>query len=494
MSSLKSFSSIRATHATWSEFKDHLAAKEPSVEVLEFEGSPYVILKSGKGVDSERDLAEDSVSEISQLCRSVVWDTRTNLPCSVAPFAARRDQKIPLGLGTDGTGVALRLEDFVEGVMINIFRTKGDKETHVTTRSRLDADGTFYSERTFSELFEEALDAKKISLGDVERVMGRPVKDGVASTFISLVLAHPEHRVVRSVEQANFWAIYRGVVYEDGSVDFFTEDLPAAWRPKCYSMTFKADSWAALKAKFEEIKGSKPWYWQGLVVHTGAGAQRWRFRNGNHDRVRKDLRGTESNPFGRFLRLRANARVQEYLRIYPEDSEAFQGFERDYRVATRTLYTWYCKCHKEHAVTFKALPKSVQPLVFGLHKTYLETLRPAGKTMHFAEVVAWITAHLKTQYGVPNVIRLSREEVQPLTQSQAEPVAELSAQPQAEPQGALTEEEVEADALAATADVPALVANEQTPSVTSDADATEEDTGARSPRLNAGLTEGFAAV
>ena len=480
MSSLKTFSSIRATHATWSDFKEYLAAKEPSVEVLEFDGSPYVILKSGKGPESERDLADDSVSEVAQLCRSVVWDTRTNLPCSVAPFAARRDQKIPLGAAT-----ALRLEDFVEGVMINIFRTKGDKDVHVTTRSRLDADGTFYSERTFSELFEEALDAKHVSLGDIECVMGRPIdgKDSVASTFMSLVLAHPEHRVVRSVEQANFWAIYRGVVYEDGSVDFFTEDLPAAWRPKCYSMTFKADSWAELKAKFEEIKGSKPWYWQGLVVHTGAGAQRWRFRNSNHDRVRKDLRGTESNPFGRFLRLRANARVQEYLRIYPEDSEAFQGFERDYRVATRTLYTWYCKCHKEHAVSFKALPKSVQPLVFGLHKTYLETLRPSGKTMHFAEVVAWITAHLKTQYGVPNVIRMSREETQPvaepLTQSQAEP---------------LTRSQVEVDALAATADVPAPVANEQTPSVTSDADAAEEDTGARSPRLNAGLTEGFAVV
>jgi hypothetical protein len=256
-------------------------------------------------------------------------------------------------------------------------------------------------------------------------------------------------------------------------------------------MTFKADSWAELKAKFAEIKGSKPWYWQGLVVHTGAGAQRWRFRNSNHDRVRKDLRGTESNPFGRFLRLRANARVQEYLRIYPEDSEAFQGFERDYRVATRTLYTWYCKCHKEHAVSFKALPKSVQPLVFGLHKTYLETLRPSGKTMHFAEVVAWITAHLKTQYGVPNVIRLSREETQPvaelLTQSQAEPLTQSQAE-------LLTQSQVEVDALAATADVPAPVANEQTPSVTSDADAAEEDTGARSPRLNAGLTEGFAVV
>lgn len=399
MSTLNTFASWRSKHATWPELKGWLAAE--GVEILEFEGSPYVILKNGK----EHELVEDSVSEAAQLCRSVVWNTQTNCPCSVAPFAARRDQKIPMG-------EALRLEDFVEGVMINVFRAKGDKESHVTTRSRLDADGTFYSERTFSELFEEALDAKRISLNEIERAMGSPNKDGVSAVFVSLVLAHPEHRVVRSVEQANFWAIYRGVVYEDGKVELFTEDLPVSWRPKCYSMTFKAAEWSDLKAKFEELKATKPWYWQGLVVHTGSGAQRWRFRNGDHDRVRKELRGTESNPFGRFLRLRANKRVQEYLRVYPEDNVAFQGYERDYRTATKSLYMSYCKVHKEHSVAFKALPKAVQPLVFGLHKNYLEILRPAGKTLHLAEAIAWITDHLKSQYGIPNIIRLVREEAE----------------------------------------------------------------------------------
>jgi hypothetical protein len=136
--------------------KAWLQAEEPSVEILEFEQSPYVILKSGKDVpQGEAGIAEDSKSQASQLCRSIVWNTATNRPCSVAPFAARRDQKIPMG-------EALRIEDFVEGVMINIFRAKGDSETRVTTRSRLDADGTFYSERTFRELFEEAMEARRM--------------------------------------------------------------------------------------------------------------------------------------------------------------------------------------------------------------------------------------------------------------------------------------------------------------------------------------------
>jgi hypothetical protein len=402
MSTLSTFSNWTSTYKTWPELKAWLQSSEPGIDIIESEDSAYAILRNSKEKEGEAAIAEDAVSETAQLCRSVVWDTEANLPCCVAPFAARRDQKIP-------SDSELRLEDFVEGVMINVFRARGDAETHVTTRSKLDADGSFYSERSFRELFEEAMDAKRTSLDEIEKLIGAP-SDDVAATFITMVLAHPEHRVVRTVEQANLWAIYRGSVSNDGTVSFFTEDLPTAWRPKTYSLTFKGE-FAELKAKFEEIKGSKPWYWQGLVVHSGL--QRWRFRNAEHDRVRKDLRGTESNSFGRFLRLRSQKRVQEYLRIYQEDSNDFQGFERDYRGLTKTLYAWYCKVHKEHSVAFKALPKSVQPLVFDLHKFYLSALRPQNKTLHMVEVIDWIVNYLKSPYGVPNTIRFSKEAEQP---------------------------------------------------------------------------------
>ena len=403
MSSLSTFATWTSTYKTWPELKEWLQRSEPGIDIIESEDSAYAILRNSKEKEGEAAIAEDAVSETAQLCRSIIWDTEANLPCCVAPFAARRDQKIP-------ADVDLRLEDFVEGVMINVFRARGDAETHVTTRSKLDADGTFYSERSFRELFEEAMDAKRTSLDEIEKLIGAP-SETVAATFITMVLAHPEHRVVRTVDQANLWAIYRGTVANDGTVSFFTEDLPVAWRPKTYSLTFKGE-FADLKAKFEEIKASKPWYWQGLVVHSGL--QRWRFRNAEHDRVRKELRGTESNSFGRFLRLRAQKRVQEYLRIYQEDSNDFQGFERDYRGLTKTLYAWYCKVHKEHSVVFKALPKSVQPLVFDLHKFYLGTLRPNNKTLHMVEAIDWIVSYLKSSpYGVQNFIRFSKEAEQP---------------------------------------------------------------------------------
>ena len=64
-------------------------------------------------------------------------------------------------------------------------------------------------------------------------------------------------------------------------------------------------------------------------------------------------------------------------------------------------------------MVFKSLPKSVQPLVFDLHKFYLTALRPANKSLHMAEVISWIPQHLKTQYGISNFVRFSGEKEQP---------------------------------------------------------------------------------
>ena len=425
-STLSVFADLLTKYPTWSDLKPWLAANESQIDVVETEGSPYVILRNTRerdDKDESKQPEDETLSDVSQACRSVVWDTVANRPCCVAPFAARRDQKIPLNS-------PLKLEDFVEGVMINVFRSKGDSETHVASRSRIDAGGKFYSEKSFRELFDEALAAKDSSLADLERLLAAGATgENVQASFFSLVLAHPEHRVVRSVDQANLWIIYRGNVLNDGTVEFFTEDLPDSWVPKRYSNDLQVAEWSELKAKFDEIRSSKPWHWQGIVVYSasGSGAQRWRFRNGSHDRVRRDLRGTESNALGRFLRLRAEKRVQEYLRVYPEDNEAFQEFERDYRASTKTLYAWYCRCHKEHSIAFKALPKSVQPLIFELHKFYLGTLRPQSKSLRLTEIISWITEYFKAPFGVSNMLRFMKEAEQPPASKAAFPELQVAA-------------------------------------------------------------------
>jgi hypothetical protein len=71
-------------------------------------------------------------------------------------------------------------------------------------------------------------------------------------------------------------------------------------------------------------------------------------------------------------------------------------------------------------------------MVFGLHKHYLDTLRPNRKTLRIAETIDWVCENLKSQYGVPNFIRLSKETEQPPESASGSggPAAEVQVEPE----------------------------------------------------------------
>jgi hypothetical protein len=43
----------------------------------------------------------------------------------------------------------------------------------------------------------------------------------------------------------------------------------------------------------------------------------------------------------------------------------------------------------------------------------LDTLRPERKTLRIGEVIEWVLEQLKAPYGIPNMIRLSKETEKP---------------------------------------------------------------------------------
>ena len=89
----------------------------------------------------------------------------------------------------------------------------------------------------------------------------------------------------------------------------------------------------------------------------------------------RELRGSESASLDRFLRLRAEKKISEYLKHYTEDREIFWDLEQKLRDATDQVYQGYCEVHKSRQKTLKDLPWSIQPCVFKLHSLYLEQLR-----------------------------------------------------------------------------------------------------------------------
>lgn len=296
--------------------------------------------------------------------RSVIWDTQEHLPVCLAPPKAERS--LPTGEAKDYP----LIQTFLDGVMVNAFRTLANpSQITFATRSQIGAGGTFYSEKTFDQMVEEALEAMGYERKELLQFFAEPT-EMVPHHFASFVLQHPEHRVVARCRSPHLWIAHTGSVHDSGLVSLNEE--PLHWPSRFQIPGVYAGS-SSLPDFFAEQCTEKGWFFQGLVFKDGKG-KRWRMRNPTYQYLR-ELRGSESASLDRFLRLRAEKKISEYLKHYTEDREIFWDLEQKLRDATDQVYQGYCEVHKSRQKTLKDLPWSIQPCVFKLHSLYLEQLR-----------------------------------------------------------------------------------------------------------------------
>ena len=224
--------------------------------------------------------------------RSVVWDTNVNVPLCVAPFRAK-DGLPPTGMKLSST------EDFVDGFMVNAFLSGGNLE--LATRTKVGGDNTYYSEKTFRQLFEEAVAASPLKTMDALRdaLAGvlEDVQDGM-SAFVSFVVLHPEHRIVAKVAAPKLYVVHTGYTDLNGSVQIAERSVnwPEAFAKLQISnypqRQFNEEE--DVKAFLETTAAERGWRWKGLVFKDGAGG-RWRMCSATYLKLRQ-LRGSEATP------------------------------------------------------------------------------------------------------------------------------------------------------------------------------------------------------
>ena len=122
-----------------------------------------------------------------------------------------------------------------------------------------------------------------------------------------------------------------------------------------------------------------------MVLKDGKGG-RWRLRNPNY-MVLRELRGAEATPLERFLRLRTQGKVSEYLKHYHEERQIFWDLEQQLRKKTKEVFDGYCIVHKSHQKKLGDLPKDIQPFVFRLHSHYLDILKPLGEKVSIKDAI-----------------------------------------------------------------------------------------------------------
>lgn len=377
------FQTLRDRFPTWADMRPYFESMEGgSLRVIETEGAPFAVVRLVKGK-----------SNMSRgAFRSVVWDTATNRPVSVAPAKSREGpppMTVPLAA----------VEDFVDGFMIQAFLTAAEPQTlRLATRTQVGGENKFYSEKTFAALFEEALAATPVRTLDALKMHLREgmVAAGATATFASFVVQHPEHRIVAKPVSPDLHIVHLGVVAESGAVQIW--ESAAGWPVPLRRLQINRYPVAQFHTE-QEVQDlmrrtavMRGFRWQGLVFKDGAGG-RWRLRSPSYQMLRT-LRGAEAAPLDRFLRLRAEGKVGEYLKHYGEERQVFWGYEQTLRAKTGQVLAAYEVVHKAHQVKFADLPAALKPAVHLLHKAYLETLRPKGYKVLLRNAID-VVNHLK---------------------------------------------------------------------------------------------------
>lgn len=351
------FSELVNKYSSWDALRIFLMSAEGGkLRVLSSENDDLAIIRYTKGV------SDFSVPHVP-LFRSVVWNKATNCPVSVAPFKALQ--------GNPTADTPVRITDFVDGTMFHAFRT--ETGVRIATRTSLDARGTFYSSRSFADLFDDAFN----TVGGTTAFLESVLFDG---EFASFVLQHPEHKTVAPLAQPRVYVTYFGKVTNN----VFLTALPSQWPERLASyapQVFEAEkTFADSKDAFHLMRSkstSLGFTWQGMVFQDLASGNRWRLRNSAYVAVRT-LRGSEANSLERFARLRAQGNMKKYLEHFRDESNQMWAFEQTLRQRTQELYTAYNEMNKLKTKTMKQLPYCLRPHVYALHGLYLASLPKDG--------------------------------------------------------------------------------------------------------------------
>lgn len=239
------------------------------------------------------------------------------------------------------------VEEFIEGVMINVFYDDGWK---IATRSTVGAECSFESDRTFASLFQDC---------DV------PYEQMNHNCCYSFVMQHPEHTIVNPVSKPTLYC-----------VSILGDHLSPILPPPRFDLF----SYEEVIEKAQEGK------WKGLVIKCNG--VRTKIRNTTHH----EIEALKLNmPFKeRYFKLRGTPAYQTYLSYFP-DKERGMELEKRFQNTCQNLYQSYRDCFIYKKQSVKEHPFKSE--LYDLHGIYLQELYP--RSMYRKRVEQYLLKHLK---------------------------------------------------------------------------------------------------
>lgn len=383
------FKDLIEKYPNWEELQMFLESNEGGLfRIADKNDEGYCLIRYEKGT-SKMDLPH------SRWFRSVVWNTKTNRPVCVAPPKATTED-FPYKTLKEVTDAGIVCQELLEGFMINCFKAVDDETFHIASRSKLNAAGKFYSEKSFMELFMEAYTQNgNINISSPDSSVNQ------LYSFSSFLVQHKEHRIVKQINSNNIYTIHSGVVYSDGRVVFTdSPNTSIGSEVNSIEMEIKAPkgSYAQIASRASELSDEmtevqkwiksqlleRDWGFQGLVFKDEKG-NRWRFRSEKYAAI-KTLRGNSPTILERFAQLYTQNLLPKYLEYYTDEMVPMALHMMFMDTIVKMIYDYYVDLHITKTTKVDEIDKMFLPHLYSIHGIYLSQLRPEGKKINLDEI------------------------------------------------------------------------------------------------------------
>ena len=401
------FKELIEKYDTWERLQTYLESEEGGLFRVVDQDNGLCLIRYEKG-QSNMNLPH------SKWFRCVVWNTIRNRPVCVAPCKTNSED-IPYRTFKELEEAGIVSQENVEGFMINCFRMREDPSLHITSRSKLNAAGTFYSKKSFRELFIESYfntfsvnQPSEETIQEDTSIISKPEETKKElSIFYSFLVQHTEHKIVKNILTNRVYVIYKGTVYDDGTISI--EDTPCPDgidnidNIVLPSSKQKTRSYADIlinslkqenvgKSEVEEwakkYLAEKPRDYQGIVFKDRTG-NRWRIRSEKYSAIRS-LRGNHPSIRDRFAQLYTSNLLNKYLEYYPEEAWSMSIYSLHVDAIISAIYHFYIDLHIKKCVRLETIDKMFHSHLYNLHGLYLSQLRPAGKNMSQHDIKVYL--------------------------------------------------------------------------------------------------------
>ena len=356
------FQDLLSAHSSWESLSAYLRGPECLLRITETASAvePYAVIRYVKG-------QSNFANPLIRAFRSVVWDTLENRPVCATSWKSADGESVPETPFRSADGTAnFTLEHFPDGTLIGMFWDKYSASWRIHTRSVLNARSRFYSQtKTFAQMFDEA----RVDHSALDK-----------TRCYTWVLQHPENRIVCATPVPKALLVDSATIGADNSL---------AWHPSTQSLpTTGLADWDAVRARVGEWNGRFRHNCQGLVIKAADG-RRWKLRCEEYNATHA-LRGNSPRLDFLYLSRWQADTLNTYLAVYPEERRAANAIIAQWKTVTTEVYHIYCDVFKARTLPKTNIPPKYRPLIYGLHGLYLETLKPAGKTVDWKACLEWM--------------------------------------------------------------------------------------------------------